>query len=111
MNLAALETEILKVRSQDLSTLIPLRDDVEILIGLSIVVLVGLDIFSLLLPVPAKESQFDCLRKFIILLSFQSFFLISFLLLHDTFNVSVPDCPFFDWKILKALVSLDLHRE
>lgn len=56
LDLSALEVEIFEIRGKNLSALVPFWNNVQIFSIFSIKVIIGLNITSLLLSVPSKES-------------------------------------------------------
>lgn len=99
LNLTAFEAKILKIGSQDLSALIPLRNDVKILSDLTIIVLICFNFSLSFLASPTKESEFDCLSKPVVSFSLEGFFLVSLLLFHDSFHIFVSYCSFMYFNV------------
>lgn len=96
MDFRRLKIQIFEIRCQDLPPLVPLGNDVQVFPLLSVKVIVGFDVALLFLPVPAEESEFDCVAKFVGLVLFPGLQLILLFLLHHSLHVPVADSPFLD---------------
>ena len=107
MYFTTFKAKVFKIWSQNLSSFIPFRNNIQVFSNFTVIILICFNISFLLLSIPSKESQLYSLSKLILLLSFQSLLLISFFLFHDSFNLMISDSPLLNLFVFKDIFSSD----
>ncbi len=102
--LGGFEIQILEIWGQNLSSFVPLRNDIEILPFLSIKIVIGLYISSSLLPIPSKEGQLHCVSETILCVSFPCLLFIFLFLVHHSLHVLEVNRPLLYGSVWKLLI-------